>query len=103
MKVTSEFIHRNKTQNGGWTKSQLAIVGVDFPPQKGWISRVVGMEITDEDAERFRLLGLPPAVIHKERSKLQREEVVAFGRNRVEDALLNGRYWYGQLEDLTGE
>lgn len=49
--LTRELIHRHATENGGWTRSQLQAIGVDWPPAQGWIDRVVGQEI---DAASFQ-------------------------------------------------
>lgn len=53
MIITEEFIHQNKSVNGGWNFSQISMLGETWPPIKGWISRAIGREISDEDAEKF--------------------------------------------------
>jgi len=55
MKVTLEFLHANSSHPSGqgWTKKQLSILGVDWPPRKGWIDDVVEIELTDEQAAEF--------------------------------------------------
>jgi len=53
MKVTAGWVHANKTRNGGWTQQQLAALGITWPPQHGWIGRVLGIEITPEQREAF--------------------------------------------------
>lgn len=67
MIVTAELIEQGKSCRGGWTKAQLAILGVKWPPPKGWKARVIGWkEISDSAAEEFvRLKG-------QERSTLER-------------------------------
>lgn len=57
MKVTAEFIEQGKSQRGGWSKRQLAILGVQWPPQPGWKQRAIGREITQAEAEEFLVLG----------------------------------------------
>lgn len=52
MKITREWVHEFGTVNGigaSWSQKQLAILGVPWPPKKGWLSRLIG---TDELAER---------------------------------------------------
>lgn len=51
--VTQELIKLGESGNGGWNKKQLAIIGIDWPPQKGWRDRVEGTVISNEDATRF--------------------------------------------------
>ena len=53
MIVTRELIKSGQTKAGGWTKSQLEIIGVSWPPQKGWADRVCGTHISKEDADMF--------------------------------------------------
>lgn len=42
--VTLKEINAAKTPKGGWTKAQLAIWGVPWPPVSGWIERLVNGE-----------------------------------------------------------
>jgi len=51
--VTREFIMQGRSERGGWTKDQLALLGVTWPPEAGWIQRVVGKEIYAEAAAAF--------------------------------------------------
>ena len=53
VKITEAFIRSNKTARGAWTKEQLRILGVPWPPRKGWVLGVVGKEIDDETAAAF--------------------------------------------------
>ena len=54
MKVLAyEYIHQHKTLNGGWTKRQLEAIGLDWPPQNGWIGTVCGKAISDQSAVDF--------------------------------------------------
>lgn len=57
VKVTFQFIKNGMSPNGGWTKDQLAILGVPWPPTSGWQHMAVDRVISTEDASRF--LGLP--------------------------------------------
>ena len=36
MKLTTEMITNSMSDNGGYTKGQLAIIGVEWPPIQGW-------------------------------------------------------------------
>jgi hypothetical protein len=53
MVVTKELILAGKTGSGGWKAKQLKIIGVSWPPEKGWMDRAVGRLISNEDADRF--------------------------------------------------
>lgn len=51
MILTRENIHAGASEQGGWTKQQLALLGVPTPPQKGWLTRLIGRHI---DARTYR-------------------------------------------------
>ena len=53
MKITREFLEIHKSTRGSWNSSQLAVVGIEWPPKKGWRARLEGKEITDEQARLF--------------------------------------------------
>lgn len=57
MKITREFIMSGSTNgHAGWNREQLAVIGVSWPPINGWMSRVIGNELSDAKAKLF--LGL---------------------------------------------
>lgn len=41
------------SERGGWTRAQLEILGIEWPPESGWPRRVIGTELDDIDAEAF--------------------------------------------------
>lgn len=43
----------NRTDKGAWTRAQLEVVGIKWPPSAGWISRLKGKEITEDQASEF--------------------------------------------------
>lgn len=51
--ITSELIEEGKSEKGGWTKFQLSLLGVQWPPQKGWKEIVIGRRIAIEHARQF--------------------------------------------------
>jgi len=53
VRITAELIESGKSPRGGWSKAQMAILGVGWPPAPGWKTRVIGRLITRADAERF--------------------------------------------------
>lgn len=55
VKINREFIMSGRTIAGGWRASQLKLLGVDWPPRRGWIDVLVkaGREIDSETARLF--------------------------------------------------
>lgn len=53
MKLTHQLLMQYRTPAGLWRKVQLEALGLDWPPLKGWIGRVVGMELTDAQWQQF--------------------------------------------------
>lgn len=53
MKLTRELINKGESSNGGWSKKQLALLGIDWPPEPGWPLRLEGVEIPDADYAEF--------------------------------------------------
>lgn len=82
MRVTSEFIVECASDAGGWTKYQLSLLGVAWPPPKGWKKGVIGSEIDDAVAAAFR--NGPPAGVSSQElfsdsgSRLRLTEVVIY-------------------------
>ncbi|QYJ20198.1 hypothetical protein KYT87_21335 [Achromobacter sp. ES-001] len=55
MLVTNDWLLRWQTPNGGYNKKQLTLLGVPWPPRRGWKYDVLDAEITDEAARAFEL------------------------------------------------
>lgn len=53
MVVTKEFIESGASDSGGWSKAQLACLGISWPPKQGWKSQLIGVSISDESSRRF--------------------------------------------------
>jgi hypothetical protein len=53
--VTREFIDSGRSIAGGWTREQLAVLGVSWPPPKGWKDWACEHtpELSEADAARF--------------------------------------------------
>lgn len=51
--VTEKWVHQHATGKGGYTRQQLAILGVSWPPKRGWIKRVTRKRLTLEQKTRF--------------------------------------------------
>lgn len=56
MQITSEWLHTHATRGCGWTKAQLRILGVTSQ-RKGWLSALVGIEITEAQRAAFEQAG----------------------------------------------
>jgi hypothetical protein len=48
MKVTRDFIFKY-----GQNREQLTILGVEYPPKRGWLWAIEGKEISEEQARRY--------------------------------------------------
>jgi len=53
MIITKQWIHDHKTPAGGWNRKQMTAIGFKWPPPKGWIKAVSGVDISDEVRKRF--------------------------------------------------
>lgn len=51
--VTADWIKACCSVRGGYTRDQLAAVGVSWPPQKGWPRLLVGRQLTEEQRQQF--------------------------------------------------
>lgn len=54
VEITNQFLERWKTKNGGWTKKQLMLLKITWPPTKGWKERVIGITISMQEANEFK-------------------------------------------------
>lgn len=57
MIITKEWIEINATGSAAWTRAQLELLGVVWPPKKGWKSKAIGQPLADERAREFERLG----------------------------------------------
>lgn len=53
VELTKDIIKAARTPNGGFTKSQLAAIGVGWPPPENWIKEMVGTMITPSQLTAF--------------------------------------------------
>lgn len=60
--LTKALIEAGRTGNSGYRKKQLLALGVSNPPKSGWIERLIGTEVSDEQYERF--LGHSTSKLH---------------------------------------
>jgi hypothetical protein len=60
--ITEDLLSLGRSEAGGWTKAQLALLGVPWPPVTGWKKTVLGKQITAAAAAAFVAgKNLPPA------------------------------------------
>lgn len=59
MTLTHELIRSASSHpsGNGFTKDQLAVFGVSWPPKKGWLLGLIGKEVDDATFDRFKALG----------------------------------------------
>jgi hypothetical protein len=53
MILTKKYINSHRTDKGGITRAQVEALGLKWTPQAGWVKRLVGTEISDEQARKF--------------------------------------------------
>jgi len=53
LKLTVEYINSYRTEKGAFTRKQVEALGLEWPPSSGWIRRIAGTEITDDQAREF--------------------------------------------------
>ncbi|MGC2766605.1 MAG: hypothetical protein WB607_13960 [Candidatus Acidiferrum sp.] len=84
--ITKELILAGRSSAGGWTREQLRLLGVDWPPRKKWQREIIGRTISKADAEEF--VGLRGEL---GASKAQRNARRPQLENRVAGSVTEGR------------
>jgi hypothetical protein len=51
--ITDAWIDRHRSDRGGWTRTQIEVLGESWPLKAGWRRRAVGRQITDEARAQF--------------------------------------------------
>lgn len=54
MIITNRFLLDNRTKAGAYTKAQLRVLGISWPPYKNWKQDVIGRVLTEEQVKEFR-------------------------------------------------
>lgn len=54
--LTAPMIEAGRSARGGFTRDQLACLGVAWPPAKGWKKAVAGAEVRQKDYAQFLAL-----------------------------------------------
>lgn len=58
MIVTKDWIMANRTIDGGWTKEQLKILGLEEPLKKGWMDEVSGIVLCKASKKKLKAVFL---------------------------------------------
>lgn len=53
IEITSKWLHDNSTRGGGWTAKQLRVLGVQWPPRRGWLADLIGQRMTPAQKADF--------------------------------------------------
>jgi hypothetical protein len=55
MRINDKWIADNSSHpsRSGWTRAQLAVLGIPWPPPKGWRANLIGRLISEDTAEEF--------------------------------------------------
>jgi hypothetical protein len=54
--LTTAMIHAGRSGSGGWTRKQVELLGVTWPPVTGWVDRLAGSVVDRDKYERFLAL-----------------------------------------------
>lgn len=58
MKITEEILETLKTQKGGYTRETLAILGVPWPPKRGW-KKALLKDVRAYNRQKAKSVGKP--------------------------------------------
>ncbi len=53
MIITRDYLLAHRTAKKSWTKAQFDILGLNYPPVKGWILQINGKKLTELEAKLF--------------------------------------------------
>ncbi len=101
MKITKEFIEKGVSNEGGYTKQQLAILGVAWPPKTGWKNRCVGKTITDNKAKEFLGVNKQRALQPLEHSKQYNNKPIHMGVLTIYPKAVVGEFYDPNADDGT--
>lgn len=51
--ITPALLASAKTEAGGYTRAQMDVFGVDWPPPKGWPNFLIGQTVEQEKFDQF--------------------------------------------------
>lgn len=73
MRLTRELLHPKGIGHQGHSYRQLKLLGVPIPPEKGWLSRLIGTEITQEKYAEFVRLGQRQTKAERKQDEQERQ------------------------------
>ncbi len=56
MILTNDLIVLGMSRRGGWSEEQFALLGIKWPPRRGWKYRVIGLDYPKETIDQFLAL-----------------------------------------------
>lgn len=72
--LTNELIEQGKSNEGGWTRRQLELLGVSWPLKKGWKETLITKRIDRKKFDEFiQLKGITVSKLRKQK-KLEKKE-----------------------------
>ena len=57
--ITKEYLSKHATKRGAYTKKQINALGLDWMPDIGWQSRLIGTELSLDKARIFETENVP--------------------------------------------
>lgn len=67
--ITPAMLASAKTKAGGYTRAQMDVFGVDWPPPKGWPSFLIGQIVEQEKFDQFMQARLVMSKARKQQIK----------------------------------
>lgn len=58
--ITKEWLNKHQTKNGGYTKIQIAVLGLCWPLTKNWQKLVIGKCISTNKKNEFQFFNVKP-------------------------------------------
>lgn len=55
MKVTKQYLLDNRTSKGGFSKAQINALGIEWPPQSGWMDFLEGSVLSEKQRIEFEI------------------------------------------------
>lgn len=73
--LTRDNLHAlsNSPKKHGFNRRQLELFGISWPPQKGWLSRLIGQTVTAEFYDRVMRAGKKEGAIETEENVPQKD------------------------------
>jgi len=56
MILTYKILNTGSSSNGGWSRKQLELLGVQWPLKQGWKAKIIGLDFSDATISEFLAL-----------------------------------------------